>query len=176
MMTRRYFLYSSLLCAASVLRARERRRYAIERPLKLLSAELQTIASVHTVLFPTRASVPTLAQINAVGYLAGVLHDPLIAADERAFLTDGARWLDEECHGRHGSSFGALSAAEREAMIDQIVQSPWGESWVWYLLAYLFEAALGDPVYGGNARESGWKWLGHAGGIPRPKEPLHGTL
>jgi len=29
---------------------------------------------------------------------------------------------------------------------------------------------LGDPIYGGNNKEAGWRWLAFSGGEPRPKK------
>jgi len=34
------------------------------------------------------------------------------------------------------------------------------------------ESVLGDPVYNINKDGSGWNWLEHKPGLPRPKEPI----
>jgi hypothetical protein len=37
------------------------------------------------------------------------------------------------------------------------------------MMRYIFEAMLGDPIYGANKHEAGWKWLAFEGGKPRAK-------
>jgi gluconate 2-dehydrogenase gamma chain len=70
-----------------------------------------------------------------------------------------------------------LNTTEKEALITFIAKEAWGSSWLSIILTYIFEALIADPQYGGNVNESGWKWLNHYPGNPRPaKKLLYGNI
>ena len=58
---------------------------------------------------------------------------------------------------------------ERQKLLKDIATTSWGESFIADNLKFIFEAMLGDPIYGSNKDESGWRWLEHKAGLPRPK-------
>lgn len=127
-----------------------------------------TLDPVLQHLLPSEAEAPGALEIHAVDYLRGVVTDTRIDADERAFIVQGAGWLDDLARQRHGRGFGALDWDAREALLRQTAAGAVGENWIATLLTYLFEALLTAPVYGGNPDGIGWRWLEVVPGFPLP--------
>lgn len=126
------------------------------------------VAAVQQHLLPTEPEAPGAREIGALSYLRTVLdHDPE-RADDRAFILQGAGWLDDLSRESAGVSFLTLDEAGRESVMRRIEASEAGESWLALLMVYLIEALLADPVYGGNPGGLGWQWLQHVPGFPRP--------
>jgi gluconate 2-dehydrogenase gamma chain len=95
----------------------------------------------------------------------------------RDFIFLGARWAEQEAQTVYGCPFAALKHDARER-ICRILQNEYnqGEAWLSTLISYTLEALLGDPVYGGNIDEAGWRWLDHVPGEPRPVQRfVHGV-
>ncbi|MCB1725291.1 MAG: gluconate 2-dehydrogenase subunit 3 family protein [Chromatiaceae bacterium] len=127
-----------------------------------------TLDAVSRHLLPSEPGSPGAADINAVGYLRFVATDPWIDAQDRAFLLDGNRWLDELAQARHARSFNTLDDAQREQLLRQVAATPAGENWLSTLISYLLEALLTAPAYGGNPDGIGWRWLEYVPGFPLP--------
>jgi gluconate 2-dehydrogenase gamma chain len=130
-----------------------------------------TIDVVQNHLFPTGKDSPGAKEINAITYLRNVIAGPMIDQDEKVFILNGVKWLNDLSHEKHEAVFTQLSYLQRSDMLHQITKSKAGRKWVSKLLTYIFEALLSDPVYGGNPDGIGWKWLNHHPGFPRP--PKH---
>ena len=79
--------------------------------------------------------------------------------------------MDEEAKRLFGASYMQLSSKSRQEVLAFVAKTQWGESFIETILTYLFEALLGDPIYGINKDEVGWKWLHHTPGLPRPTAP-----
>lgn len=127
-----------------------------------------TFSAVQGHLFPADGNGPGAEDINATRYLKFVLEAPDTDVEQRDLIDSGPQWLNEISRELKGEVFINLSAEDREHVIKQVASSRVGESWLSYLLLYIFEALLTDPVYGGNPDGMGWKWLQHAPGFPRP--------
>ena len=110
------------------------------------------------------------SQLNVIGYFKGVINDTRIDIESRHYLINGARWLDESADEAYNKSFIALNHDERETLLKKISMLRWGDNWLYQMSAYYFEAALSDPIYGGNVDGVGWKWLAFEPGFPRPNE------
>ena len=126
----------------------------------------ETLALLQKDLFP---------QANALGiatapYLSIVFHHSRISKADKVYLKNGVKWLNEEAVTLYKRSYTQLLSTQREAVLRSFTQESWGESYLANVMNYLFEAMLGDPIYGGNNKEAGWKWLAFEGGQPRPKE------
>ncbi len=130
-----------------------------------------TIDVVQNHLFPTEVDSPGANEINAIGYLRNIIASHLIDQDEKEFIINGVKWLNDLSLVKHEAFFTQLSYSQRTDMLHQITKSKAGRRWISKLLSYIFEALLGDPVYGGNPGGIGWKWLNHHPGFPRP--PKH---
>jgi len=142
------------------------------KPVDMLAEPFQTIAFVHRDIFPGSSSIPSPRFLKALDYLGGVMEDPYIEESEKRFISDGATWLNARAKEAYGKAYYLLEAPQRERLLEEVTGETWGENWIWTLFSYLFEALLGDPVYGANTEEAGWHWLGHVPGYPRPKAPF----
>lgn len=130
-----------------------------------------TIDIVQNHLFPSETDSPGAKEINAITYLRNVIASPMIDQDEKDFILNGVKWLNDLSLEKHEAVFTQLSYSQRTDMLHQITKSKAGRKWISKLLTYIFEALLSDPVYGGNPDGIGWKWLNHHPGFPRP--PKH---
>lgn len=130
-----------------------------------------TIDVVQDHLFPSETDSPGAKEINAITYLRNVISSPSIDQEEKEFILNGVKWLNDLSLEMHETVFTQLSYSQRTDMLHQITKSKAGRKWISKLISYIFEALLGDPVYGGNPDGIGWKWLDHHPGFPRP--PKH---
>jgi gluconate 2-dehydrogenase gamma chain len=146
-------------------------RAAKELPTVQLKDPWLTLASVQDQLFPSEKDSPGAKEINAVLYLRNIISNPTIDQEEKEFILNGVKWLNDLSLEQHELLFTQLSDTERSKMLHQIMKTKAGRKWISKLLTYIFEALLGDPVYGGNPDGIGWKWLNHHPGFPRP--PKH---
>ncbi len=133
---------------------------------------LQTIELVQQDLFPSTSNVPTTNDINAYAYLVTILHHSRVSDSHKAFIRNGVQWLNEESIKMYKKTYMQLLSQERQNVLKNIAKYRWGENWIDTILTYIFEAMLGDPIYGGNKNQAGWKWLHHKGGNPRPTKAL----
>lgn len=127
---------------------------------------LQTLSIVQEDLFPKEM----ITSSNAYPYISNIFKHSRVSAEDKQFLRNGTKWLNEEAVRQYKQVYTKLSSKERQNILEQIAQESWGESWIKTVLSYILEATLGDPIYGINKNESGWKWLNHTSGLPRPKE------
>jgi len=110
------------------------------------------------------------SQLNVIGYFKGVLNDTRISIDQRHYLINGTRWLDESADEEYDKSFIALTHDEKERLLKKISMLRWGDNWLYKVMGYYFETVFSDPIYGGNVNGAGWKWLAYEPGFPRPNE------
>lgn len=129
---------------------------------------LETLKVVQTDLFPQ----DMIQNANAFAYLSIVLNHSRITEENKQFLRNGVKWLNEEAAKKYKKIYTELNSKERQTTLQIIAKESWGESWIKTVLGYIMEAVLGDPIYGINKKQSGWKWLKFEGGLPRPKEAL----
>lgn len=127
-----------------------------------------TLAAVQATLFPSEPNAPGAKDVNALGYLRGVLGQADTDPAERKFLLAGLQWVDGTARQRDGQALADMDSARQEALLQQMAQSKDGENWLALVLYYVLEALLTDPVYGGNTDAVGWKWLHYIPGFPRP--------
>ena len=119
-------------------------------------------------MLPSEPESPGAAEIHALDYLRFVVADPRIDAEERNFILQGSRWLDDLARQRTNKPFIELGVDDKETLLRQITRSAAGENWVSTLLSYLLEALLTAPAYGGNTDGIGWRWLEYVPGFPLP--------
>ncbi len=170
MLERRNFLFQSALLLSLPLATASAEEYA-SKSVKIYAEPYQTIAYLYNDLFPSDGAF-SLNQINAIGYLYGVMHDEYIDLETREFIINGTAWLNEEAEEKHQRSYRRLSSDERQKILKDISMTRWGDSWLYTMMSYLFEAMLSDPVYGGNTDANGWKWFDHEPGFPRPEKVM----
>ncbi len=136
--------------------------------LKTIDEPWQTIAAVQEHLFPADENSPGASDINALQYLQTMLTAPDMEEDERQFIVNGEKWLNELSLQIHSKKFIDLDTETREQILRKIEQSRAGGNWLSTQLTYIIEALLSDPVYGGNPDGIGWNWLQHQPGFPTP--------
>ena len=120
-------------------------------------------------LLPVSDTGPSADKINALVYLHQVMTVQPTGEDEKEFIIKGVGWLNGFSKSQQGKSFVELSVEQKESTLRGISNSTAGSNWLSTLLAYLFEAMLAPPAYGGNPEGIGWQWLEHQGGFPLPK-------
>ena len=134
----------------------------------LSTSQWQLISGLQAHLMPSEPQAPGAKDVNALRYLQWVLSDPGLEPSQKQFFADGADQLIKLSHDKMQKSFLALDESQRESILRQLEQLPGGRDWLRELLHYLFEAMFTDPVYGGNPKGIGWKWIGHRPGYKRP--------
>ena len=135
-------------------------------------AQADTLALLQEDLFPDIDAKLNTRTINARSYLAYILHHPRVSKDDKRFIKKGVVWLDEEASDLFGAEYRKLPEQKRQKVLANIAKTEWGESYIETILTYLFESLFGDPIYGINKDEVGWKWVHHTPGLPRPTIPL----
>ena len=126
----------------------------------------ETIVSVQKDLFPFADELNS----NFSAYFLTVLNHSRISDAQKTTIINGVKLLNEASVKGYKKLYTKLSSTQRDAVLKKISKEKWGESWIESILGYTMEAVLGDPIYGVNKNESGWKWLNHVSGLPRPKE------
>ena len=164
LLSRRIFLKNSFLSSVILL------TYGSE--LFAAITPMHTISIVQKDLFPSTGLVPSSKYINANFYLNKILTHSRVTLEDKIFIRDGVKWLNEEAVTKYKKVYVRLSKKQRQKVLKDVADSDWGESWLATIMTYLLEAMLGDPIYGGNKSEIGWKWLNHKGGLPRPTKAL----
>ncbi len=130
--------------------------------------EWQTLEVVQEHLFPSESNSPGAKDIQALRYLRLVLAHDQMDAQEREQIRQGLTAIETLSQEKAKKSFEALSQQEREVVLRLFEKTDDGRQWLITALNYIFEALLGDPVYGGNPKGIAWKWLGIRPGFPRP--------
>jgi len=128
----------------------------------------QALIAIQSHLFPAETNSPGAQDVNAATYLYHVLIDPKFDVADRAFVKTGIEAIQRLANKQGAGGFVKLKPAQREKVLRQYEKSAQGSSWLNMILEYILEALLTDPVYGGNPKGIGWKWLGHTPGFPRP--------
>jgi len=129
-----------------------------------------TLYEVQEHLFPHTEDSPGAKDIHATLYLKSQLPSPWIDREEASFIVKGVNWLNDMAEKTQSARFVDLDTSKREAVLLQIEKSNEGQRWISLVIYYVIEALLTDPIYGGNPDGSGWKWLSHHPGFPRPTE------
>ncbi len=108
---------------------------------------------------------------NSAWYIKNIiLKHSKIAKSDKKFIYDGIKWLNEESVKKYRKPYANLATEQREAVLQHISTSNWGDSFIYAVLQYTLESLLGDPIYHINRNQKGWIWLGHQSGYPRPKK------
>ena len=128
-----------------------------------------TLSAVQEHLFPKDTSIGA-DDIQALEYLRQTMKTPDFDPEEKQLIHNGVGWLNDLTTQQYSKKFIQLDNASKEKILRRIESSNAGERWLSTLLTYLLEALLADPIYGGNPKGIGWKWLQHQPGFPRPPE------
>jgi hypothetical protein len=130
-----------------------------------ITTSRDTIKVIQNDLFPKAKELG----INTADYITIVYRHHKISTEDKDFLRNGVKWLNESSYDMYKKTYTKLSDEKRQLILQKIVTKEWGKNWIDSMMRYIFEAMLGDPIYGGNNREAGWEWLAFEGGRPRAK-------
>lgn len=130
--------------------------------------KVDTLALLQEDLFPKVSNKLNIKTINARAYLSYIMRHPRVSYEDKLFIKKSVKWLDEEAQTLFNKNYTDLSLQNRQNVLSSIAKTKWGENFIETILIYIFEALFGDPVYGINKDEIGWKWVKHNPGLPRP--------
>ena len=164
LISRRIFLKDSFLTTAVLVMT--------ESSLHGAVSPLDTLKLLQEDLVPNTLNTPTTEQINSSLYISLILQHSRIKDEDKLFIRNGVQWLNEEALEVYKKTYTQLTSAQREEVLKSISKYRWGENWIERMLTYIFEAMLGDPIYGVNKNGVGWRWLNHEAGLPRPHEAV----
>ena len=158
-MNRRWFLG---LCAAGSVSA----LYASgkKRDTGLSNGVYSVIAAVQQHMFPEGSSIPSATAFHATQFTAETIMHPTYDKDIRKFVIEGA----EELQSREKQQFLHYDPRQKEKALRAYEETGYGSGWLDRMMLLSLEGLLGDPIYGGNSKELGWKTLQTRGGDPRP--------
>lgn len=137
---------------------------------QLTDHDFATLMAVQDHLFPTTADAPGAKELNAATYYSWTLMDTEKDPDVIQKMRDGLKWIEDEAEKLFKTSFVKLSSTQKEEALRSLEKEGYGESWISLTLTNIFEALLSDPIYGANTNQSGWTWLDHTPGLPRPTD------
>lgn len=115
-------------------------------------------------IFPKSPKFIGASQLNLLSFLKLVTKDKYFDKDDLKFLIRGAKRLY-----KLNKNYIQLSVTKKEKVLRDFEKTSFGQNWLAILMYYGFEAMLGDPIYGGNRNNQGWKNLAHNTGLPQPK-------
>lgn len=133
---------------------------------------LDTIELLQCDLFPALPNGLDVHTINARAYLAHILRHPRVSLRQKHIIHQGIVQIEQLAKKRYRATYVELGAKKRQVLLAQIAKTPWGEGFIQEMLGFIFEALLGDPIYGINKDGVGWRWTRHTPGLPRPLRPV----
>lgn len=144
-MKRRVFLSLSLFSTLSLMADKKEDKW-------------QLLESVQNDLFPNSS------KFGAIRYLKIVSAHSSFDSGDLRFIFDGLEKLQKL------GFKSTLSSLKKQSILNNFEKSSFGHNWISTILKYILEALFGDPIYGGNKNQFGWKSYNHNEGFPRPKK------
>lgn len=135
---------------------------------QLTDTDFATLIAVQNHLFPKGDNSPGAEEIHAAPYFCWCLMDSEEDEEVTQKLRDGLKWIEEESQKLFSEKFIDLDQPQKEQALRSLEEKGYGSSWISLVLTKIFEALLSDPIYGSNTNSTGWKWLEHTPGMPRP--------
>jgi len=160
MQRRNFLIFGSLLGLSSALKAKRPDRFTQE-----FNEVETTIAAVQEHMFPEGSELPSAREMNATQFLFETVSHKTYDKDIRAFVIEGVK----ELQIREKGKFASMNTKEKEKALRAYEESSYGRNWLSRIMTLTMEGMFGDPIYGSNVKESGWKALHAFGGQPRPK-------
>ncbi len=135
---------------------------------RLTAGARATLEAAQARLLPSGPGSPGAREVGATAYLERALRDPEVDEDSCAVIGRGVARLDELASSAHGLEFAGLEAEAQDKLLETWQGERGAGAWFGVMLAFTFEAFLGDPVHGGNPDGVAWSYLEHRPGYPRP--------
>jgi len=160
---RRAFLVGAGMAGAALCLPQQGR--AAEKDADLFGEAAPVIAAVQRHMFPKGGRLPDAETMHMTRFLMDTVSHPTYDRDIRAFVIEGAKELMLREKGKLlGYDHDVMEAALR-----RYEATDYGSNWLSRIMILSLEALLGDPVYGSNVGEAGWKAVQSFGGRPRPR-------
>ena len=134
--------------------------------------EDELLSDVLEVLFPHEADSPGASDLGAIFYFRWLFTDPLTSDDDKERIRHGLVQFQKYLSKNGIAVYRELSLEKQGEIFSRYLENEKHERWAGHVMTFLFEALLGDPVYGGNREMLAWKWLEHIPGFPRISKPL----
>ncbi len=125
----------------------------------------ETLSLLQEDLFPHSKSMG----IDTQKYMQIILKHTRVSDEDKKFIKNGIKWLNEEAVLLYDQTYVKLSPAKRQEVLKTISKTNWGAGFIRDNLIYIMEASFSDPVYGVSDGQ-GWEWLDFKTGLPQPKE------
>jgi gluconate 2-dehydrogenase gamma chain len=148
-------------------------------PGRTLDAEQwSTLRAACARLVPSDGE-PGAEEANVVAFIDDQLAHPPVSGFHTE-LALGLRQMNSLARRQGASSFAGLQPAGQDEVLRQLqrgMRLGRGDSRHFFLvlLTLTLEGFLGDPVYGGNRDEAGWRFLRFRPRPPRPRCPYRGA-
>lgn len=157
---RRLFLKSSVALGLSLnlLEAKDSKKLDFYKSLEVFQLDL----------FPAIKEL----KANSLHYMKIILNHSKVEHSTKSYIIGGMTSLNNESIKLYKKPYIELSKDKRDEFLVHLSKLSWGRRYMRANLAYILESALGDPVYGINQDELGWKWLNHQTGLPQPTKPF----
>lgn len=129
--------------------------------------ELALVDAIVERLIPSDENGPGAAEARVGRYIARALETEYAAS--RAAYHAGLAAIDAAARDKHGRGFGELGADAQDAILkraENATVSPGTgptEHFFGLIRQHAIEGMFGDPRWGGNHDQIGWKLLGYAG-------------
>lgn len=123
----------------------------------LTAAQAATLAAMCARILPTDESGPGAAEARASLYIDRALAGWLAASREE--YAAGLSAIDEAALARGGKRFADLAAAEQDAVLTSLDETPF----FGLVRAHTIQGTFCDPAYGGNANFVGWDLIAYPG-------------
>jgi len=123
-----------------------------------------TFEAVQEHLFPSGNLIPSAKAMKLTEFLYSTISHQSFDRDIRAFILKGAKKLDKRTKGK----FTTMSYEQKERTLREYEKTRFGGNWLGRIVTLSMEGLFGDPIYGSNIGEAGWKSIDTYGGNPRP--------
>jgi gluconate 2-dehydrogenase gamma chain len=133
------------------------RQQLFAQPQVLSAAESATLAAICARIIPTDQTGPGAVEARAATYIERALGGWL--APSRAEYAEGLGAVDTAAQAKSGRRFADLAAAEQDAVLTAIEDTPFFA----LVRAHTLQGTFCDPAYGGNANFVGWDLIGYPG-------------
>src|ERR1700749_603488 len=128
----------------------------------LTEQQSQTLDAICGRLVPTDDSSPGALDVGAPSYIQGALESDY--ASLLPLCQSGLQKLDERARARHGDGFARVDASAQDSLLRELEAEPEGEELRLFfetVRSHTIEGMFGDPSWGGNRDQSGWKLIGY---------------
>ena len=126
---------------------------------------LLILDEIYEILFPKTSNMPSSKEFEVLNYLVKNISYKSFDNSDKTFILQGLNDFSTSF-----PNFLSLDKEGKKVLIHEIVNTnDYAQSWLSKLVYYAIEAMFGDPMYGGNKNQIGWKSVKHKIGYPRPK-------